>query len=323
MNLRNARIALVGGAGLVGSHIVDALLREPVKEILIFDNFVRGSAANLRGAASDVRVRVVEGSITDTGAVDDVLAGIDGVFLLASLWLGECLNEPRCAWDVCTLGTWNVVEACVKHKIKRVVYSSSASVYGDAVSVPMTEEHPFNNRTMYGASKIACEQMLRATFAQHKLPYIAFRYMNIYGPRMDHRGVYVSVIMKVLDRIAAGKPPVVHGDGSQMYDFVYVEDVARANILGMQAECVDEAFNIGSGIGTSINELVGLLLSLTGSTLTPEYVAEQQILVSRRIGSTDKADRLLGFRATTPLADGLQKLMAWRDAASRQEVGQG
>ncbi len=322
MNLRNARIALVGGAGLVGSHIVDALLREPVKEILIFDNFVRGSRANLRDSARDPRVRVVEGSITDKGAVDDVLAGVDGVFLLASLWLGECLNEPRSAWDVCTLGTWNVVEACVKHKIKRVVYSSSASVYGDAVSVPMTEEHPFNNRTMYGASKIACEQMLRATFAQHKLPYVAFRYMNIYGPRMDHRGVYVSVIMKVLDRIAARKAPVVHGDGSQMYDFVYVEDVARANVLGMQAECVDEAFNIGSGVGTTINELVGMLLRLTGSTLAPEYVAEQQIFVSKRIGSTGKAERLLGFRATTPLAGGLEKLMAWRELAGRQEVGQ-
>lgn len=320
MNLTDARIALVGGAGLVGSHIVDALLREPVKEVLVFDNLVRGSRANLHQAARDPRVRIVEGSITDRDAVRDVLAGIDGVFLLASLWLGECLNEPRSAWEICTLGTWNVVEACQRAGIQRIVYSSSASVYGDAVAVPMTEEHPFNNRTTYGATKIACEQMLRAVYAQHALPYIAFRYMNIYGPRMDHRGVYVSVIMKVLDRITAGQAPVVHGDGSQTYDFIYVEDVAQANMLGMKANCVDEAFNIGSGRGTSINELVGMLLELTGSALKPTHVLEERILVTRRIGSIDKAARMLGFSASTTLEDGLRRLIAWR-AAGVAEAG--
>lgn len=316
MRLEGARVALVGGAGLVGSHIADLLLREPVAEIVVFDNFVRGTRANLEQAVRDPRVRVVEGSIADPGAVERALEGIDGVFLLASLWLGECLNDPRSAWEVCTLGTWNVVEACLRQKVRRVVYSSSASVYGDAVTVPMTEEHPFNNRTTYGATKIACEQMLRAMHAQHRLPYIAYRYMNVYGPRMDHRGVYVSVIMKVLDRIAAGERPIVHGDGSQMFDFVYVEDVARANVLGMRADCEDEAFNIGCGVGTSINELVALLLELTGSRLEPQYVPEERSLVTRRLGSTEKAERLLGFRATTRLRDGLERLIEWRAAAT-------
>jgi UDP-glucose 4-epimerase len=191
-------------------------------------------------------------------------------------------------------------------------------VYGDAVSIPMTEEHPFNNRTTYGATKIACEQMLRAMYAQHALPYIAFRYMNIYGPRMDHRGVYVSVIMKVLDRIAAGQAPIIHGDGSQTYDFVYIEDVARANVLGMQADCTDEALNIGSGLGTTINDLVTLLLELTGSSLQPEYVPQEQIFVSRRIGSVDKASRLLGFDATTDVRDGLRRLIEWRARGAAQ-----
>lgn len=316
MDLRDSRIALIGGAGLVGSHIVDALLLEPVAEIVIFDNFVRGAHTNLSEAAVDPRVRIIEGSITDQAAVQRMLDGVDGVFMLASLWLGECLNDPRSAWEVCALGTWNVVEACLARKVRRIVYSSSASVYGDAIAVPMTEEHPFNNRTTYGATKIACEQMLRAIHAQHRLPYVALRYMNIYGPRMDDRGVYVSVIMKVLDRIAAGQRPVIHGDGSQIYDFIYIDDVARANVLAMQAECADEPFNIGCGVGTSINELVKLLLDLTGSDLRPEFVPEERSLVTRRIGSTDKAERMLGFRASTPLREGLRRLIEWRRSAA-------
>ena len=232
MDLTNKRIMLIGGAGLVGSHIVDQLVQEPVSEIVVFDNFIRGTRDNLRAAVKSPKVRVVEGSMTDRDALKRELTGIDGVFLLASLWLGECVNDPRQAWEVNTLGTWNVVEACRAAGVKRIVYSSSASVYGNAVVTPMTEEHPFNNRTTYGATKIANEQMLRAIYEQHKLPYIGMRYMNIYGPRMDYEGTYVSVIMKVLDRIFADERPVVFGDGSQVYDFIHVDDIARANILG-------------------------------------------------------------------------------------------
>ena len=314
MTLDNARVALIGGAGLVGSHIVDQLLTTRVASILVFDNFIRGTRANLRAASRDPRVRIVDASITDRAALDRELAGVDGVFLLASLWLGECVNDPRSAWEVCTMGTWNVIEACRAHGIKRVVYSSSASVYGNALTVPMTEEHPFNNRTTYGATKIACEQMFRAIYTQHKLPYVAFRYMNIYGPRMDYRGTYVSVIMKVLDRIFAGQPPVIFGDGSQVYDFIYVEDVAEANVLGMKADCGDECFNIGMGAGTTINELVDLLLDLTGSSLRPEYRPQEQSFVTYRIGSIEKASELLGFRARTPLREGLARVLAWRQA---------
>ena len=252
--------------------------------------------------------------MTDPERLAAEMAGIDGVFLLASLWLGECVNEPRSAWEVNTIGTWNVVEACRAAGVQRIVYSSSASVYGNAVVTPMTEEHPLNNRTTYGATKIANEQMLRAMYEQHRLPYIGMRYMNIYGPRMDYEGTYVSVIMKVLDRIFAGERPVVFGDGSQVYDFIHVGDVARANILGMKAECADENFNIGMGLGTSINELVRMLLELTGSTLEIDYRPEAQSFVTHRIGSTDKAERLLGFRATLPLREGLQSVVEWRMA---------
>jgi len=303
---------LVGGAGLVGSHIVDHLLKEPVREIVVYDNFLRGTRENLAAATADPRVRVVDASVLERDRLRQELAGVDGVFLLASLWLGECVAEPRTAWEVNTLGTWNVVEACLEAGVKRIVYSSSASVYGNALTTPMTEEHPFNNRTTYGATKIANEQMLRAIYEQHKLPYIGMRYMNIYGPRMDYRGTYVSVIMKVLDRIFAGQPPVIFGDGSQVYDFIYIDDVAEANVLGMKAGCADENFNIGMGTGTSINELVSILLELTGSSLKPEYRPEAQSFVTHRIGSTEKAAALLGFRATTPLREGLAKVLAWR-----------
>lgn len=314
MNLSGRKILLVGGAGLVGSHVVDKLLAQPVAEIVVFDNFVRGARGNLEAAARDPRVRIVEESMLNRDGLRRALEGVDGVFLLASLWLGECVNDPRSAWETNVMGSWNVVEACRELGVQRVVYSSSASVYGNAVVTPMTEEHPFNNRTTYGATKIAIEQMLRAMYEQHKLPYVGFRYMNIYGVRMDYEGTYVSVIMKVLDRIFAGERPVIYGDGTQVYDFIYVEDAADANVLAMQADCADEQFNIGMGVGTSINELVSMLLELTGSSLEPEYRAEAQSFVTHRIGSVDKAERLIGFKATTPLREGLRKVVQWRMA---------
>jgi UDP-glucose 4-epimerase len=319
LEIDGKRLLVIGGAGLVGSHLVDQLIDEPVAEIRVFDNFVRGTRENLRNASRSPKVKVLEGSMTDRDGLRRAIEGVDGVFLLASLWLGECVHDPGSAWQVNVLGTWNVAEACRDAGVARVVYSSSASVYGNALQVPMTEEHPFNNRTTYGATKIACEQMFRALYDQHNLPYVANRYMNVYGPRMDYRGTYVSVIMKVLDRIAAGQSPVIFGDGTQTYDFIYVRDVARANVLGMKAECADECFNIGMGRGTTINELVTELLDLTGSSLSPEFRPEAQSFVTQRIGSTEKAERLLGFRAETPLREGLRQVVQWH----REQLARG
>ena len=312
MNLTDTRLVVIGGAGFIGSHIVDQLLREPVREVVIVDNFVRGTRANIEAALRDPRVTLVEGSITDRAMLKRVLAGADGVFLLAALWLYECVHEPRSAVEVNIDGTWNVIEAVREAGVKRMVYSSSASVYGDALAIPMTEDHPFNNRTMYGATKIAGEQFLRAVYEQHQLPYLGLRYMNVYGPRMDYKGTYVSVIMKVLDRIAAGQRPVIFGDGSQAYDFVHVEDVARANVLSMKSDASDKCLNVGFGVQTTINELVQVLLDLTGSTLTPEYKPNEQMFVTNRIGSTGLAEQLIGFRATVPLIDGLRSVVEWR-----------
>jgi UDP-glucose 4-epimerase len=308
----NGKILIIGGAGFVGSHIVDQLVAEPVSEIVVLDNFVRGTRGNLEDAARDERVRIVDGSVTDVDLLRDLMSEADYVFHLAALWLHECVHEPRSAIDVNVVGTWNVVEAAQATGVKRVVYSSSASVYGNALESPMTEEHPFNNRTLYGGTKIAGEQFFRAFNEQHGLDYVGLRYMNIYGPRMDYKGTYVSVIMKVLDRIEAGEAPVIFGDGSQAYDFVHVADVARANILAMQSDATDEFFNIGMGVRTTIKELVDRLLELTGSELEPEYRPEEQSFVTERVGSTEKAEQLLGFRAGVPLEEGLASVIAWR-----------
>jgi UDP-glucose 4-epimerase len=312
VDLNNKRIVVIGGAGLIGSHIVDQLVDEPVREIVVVDNFIRGTRANLDNAVRSGKVTVVQGSMTDCAFLDTILRDADGVYLLAALWLGECVAEPRSAVEVNVVGTWNVIEASLKCGVKRVVFSSSASVYGNALTIPMTEEHPFNNRTMYGATKIAGEQFFRAMHEQHKLPYVGMRYMNIYGPRMDYKGTYVSVIMKVLDRIEKGLPPIIFGDGSQAYDFIHVADAARANILAIKADVVDEFFNVGMGVKTAIRELVDMLLDITGSRLRPEFRPEEMSFVTHRVGSTEKAERLLGFFATTPLYEGLKSVVAWR-----------
>lgn len=319
MNLSGKKIAVIGGAGLIGSYIVDQLLDEQVSEIVVYDNFVRGSRKNLQHAMAQSRkVTLVEASILDLDRLHKTLDGAAGVFLLAALWLGECVADPRAAIEVNVVGTFNVIEACLRTGVERVVYSSSASVYGDALSTPMTEEHLFNNRTMYGATKIAGEQFFRAMYEQHKLPYVGLRYMNVYGPRMDYQGTYVSVIMKVLDRIEQQLPPVIFGDGSQAYDFIHVADVARANILSMKADAADECFNVGTGVKTTINELVRLLLKISNSSLKPEYRPEAQMFVTHRVSSTEKAERQLDFRASTPLEEGLRSVVEWRRQDKQQ-----
>ena len=313
MDIKDSKVLLVGGAGLVGSHLADQLIDEDVAEIIIFDNFVRGTRQNLAQASQSPQVTIVEGSITDREHLREVMQGVDVVFLLSALWLGECLHEPRSCVDVNIVGNFNVIELAKELGVKKIVYSSSASVYGDALQVPMTEDHPFNNRTMYGASKIAIEQILRAFNDMYGLNYVGYRYMNIYGPRMDYKGTYVGVIPKVLDRIDQGLPPLIFGDGLQSYDFIYVEDIARANILGAKSEATDEFFNIGMGVRTTIAELVELILELTGSDLEPEYLPQEKMFVTHRIGSTDKAERLLNFQAQVPLREGLAKFIEWRE----------
>jgi UDP-glucose 4-epimerase len=311
-SLDDARILVIGGAGFIGSHIVEQLLQEPAREIVVLDNLVRGKRENLASALKDPRVSLIDGSIADPKLLARLMEGTDYAFHLAALWLYECVHHPRDAIEINIVGTFNVMEAAQAAGVKKVVYSSSASVYGDALFTPMTESHPFNNRTTYGATKIAGEQLFRAWNEQHGLDYVGLRYMNVYGPRMDYQGTYVSVIMKVLDRIDQGERPAVWGDGSQAYDFVHVVDVARANILALKSGATDSFYNVGTGVKTTVNELVGKLLELSGSDLEIEYLPQEQMFVTHRIGSTDAAAAELGFRATVPLDEGLRSVMEWR-----------
>ncbi len=317
-DLAGSRVLVTGGAGFIGSHLVEQLLQEPVAEVVVLDNLVRGSRRNLEAALEDERLRLVEGSITDPALLRELADGCNYLFHLAALWLQECVHEPRAALEVNVVGTYNVIEAAQAAGVRKVVYSSSASVYGDAVETPMTEEHPFVNRTMYGATKIAGEQFFRAFHEQHGLDWVGLRYMNVYGPRMDYLGTYVSVIMKVLDRIDQGLPPVIFGDGTQAYDFVHVDDVARANVLALQSEASDEPLNVGVGRKTTIRELVEMLLELTGSDLEPEFRPGEQMFVTHRVGSTEKAEQLTGFRARVPLEDGLRSVVEWRRQDQRE-----
>ncbi|MGQ0830641.1 MAG: NAD-dependent epimerase/dehydratase family protein [Microthrixaceae bacterium] len=319
MELQDSRILLVGGAGLIGSHILDLLVAEDVREIVVFDNFVRGTRANIEHHLDDPRVRVIDGDMLDRAAVASAMEGIDGVFLLAALWLLQCAEDPRSGLQVNVEGNFNVVDACRAAGVRRLVFSSSASVYGDALVEPMPEDHPLNNRTFYGATKVALEQMLRSYNEMYGLPYVALRYFNIYGPRQDYRNAYVSVIMRVLDRLDQGEPPLIFGDGSQAYDFIYVKDIARANIVAMKSDISDEVFNVATGVKTSIREVVQMLQEIVGTDLAPEHQPTSQVFVTDRVGSPVAARDLLGFVPSTPLRAGLEELVAWRAEHIRQQ----
>ena len=321
MDMRGKRLVVIGGAGLIGSHTVDQLVREDAREIVIYDNFVRGTPENLAQAMKDPRVKVYEagGDICQSDILNAALKGADGVFHFAALWLLQCHEFPRAAFDVNIRGTFNVLEACVANNVQRLVYSSSASVYGDAVEEPMTEDHPFNNKNFYGATKIAGEAMARAFHHRYGLNVVGLRYMNVYGARQDYRGAYIAVIMKMLDAIDRGEGPTILGDGSEAFDFVAVQDCGRANLCAMKASAVDRFYNVGTGKRTSLKSLAEMLLNLTGCNQPIQYAPRSQAtLVRNRIGSPVRAKADIGFEAKISLEEGLRELIAWRKSHSAE-----
>ena len=319
--IEGSRFLVTGGAGFIGSTIVDQLLAAGAAEVRILDNFVRGTWANLAEAQKSGRVEVIEGDIGDVALVNRSIRGVDYVFHEAALRITRCAESPRDGVEVLIVGTLNVLEACVAHKVKKIIAASSASVYGNPSYLPIDEGHPFNNRTLYGAGKIAEEQLLRAFYTSYGLSYIAFRYFNVYGPRMDLTGVYTEVLIRWLDAIEAGLSPRIFGDGSQSMDFVYIADVARANLLALESDVTDEAFNVGTGVQTSLNQLCEILLTLTGSPLNPLYAEARRLGDAQaRRAATEKAERMLGFRAEVSLEDGLRELIRWRQTAKAAAV---
>lgn len=307
------RVLVTGGAGLVGSHIVDLLVAEDVEEIIVYDNFVRGRRENFAWAMEHGPVTVVEGDIQNPRLLAEVMEDVDLVFHQAALRITQCAAEPRLAVEVLVNGTFNVLEAAVNAGVKKVVAASSASIYGLAEAFPTTEQHhPYNNRTLYGAAKTFNEGLLRSFHEMYGLDYVALRYFNVYGPRMDIYGAYTEVLIRWMERIAAGQPPLIFGDGTQTMDFVYIEDIARANLLAAKAKVTDEVFNVASGTETSLNDLAYALLHVMDADLHPVYGPERKVNpVPRRLADTRRAAQCIGFRAQTSLAEGLQRLVTW------------
>lgn len=320
MELNGSRVLIIGGAGFIGGFVVKELLGHPVKEVIIYDNFARGKMDNIEESLTDPRCSIFPfgGDVRDLDILEKAFEGIDYVFHLAAMWLLHCKDFPRTAFEVNIAGTFNVLEACVRHKVKKLVYSSSASVYGDAVQVPMTEDHPFNNKNFYGATKISGESMCTAFNDRYGLKVVGLRYMNVYGPGQDQHAVYTGVVPIMLNKIAANETPVINGDGSQAYDFVYVEDVARANVDALLSGVSCGFYNVGTGIQTTVRDLCETILRLKNSKLKVQYQPyapdDARQFVKNRIGSAKKATEEINFKYTYTLEEGLQKLIDWRIA---------
>ena len=319
--MNGQRVLITGGAGLIGSHIADLVSLEQPAEIIVLDNFVRGRRENLAAAERRARVSVVDGDILDRDLLARLTEGVDIVFHQAAIRITQCAENPRLAHEVLATGTFNVLEAAVKAGVKKVVAASSASVLGLAEQFPTTEaHHPYNNRTIYGAAKTYNEGLLRSFNEMYGLNYVALRYFNVYGPRMDVYGAYTEVLIRWMERIAAGLPPIIMGDGSQTMDFVHVGDIARANVLAASADVSDEVFNVASGTETSLLDLANALLKVMGASLVPVHEPARRVnAVPRRLADTSKAARLLGFRAEIPLEAGLRDLVDWWRAERETE----
>jgi UDP-glucose 4-epimerase len=311
--LQGKTILITGGAGLVGSTIADQLVALEPKEIRVLDNFSRGRMANLASAIERGPVSVIEGDLRDPAVVMDATRGVDVVFHQAAIRITQCAEDPRLAFDVLGGGTMNVLDAAVACEVDKVVAASSASVYGQATDFPTKEDHhPYANATLYGALKVFLEGAFRSYHSMYGLDYVALRYFNVYGPRMDIHGVYTEVLVRWMERIAAGKPPLIFGDGSETMDFVYIDDIARANLLAAQSDVTDEVFNVASETETSLDGLARALLEVMDSDLEPEYGPARNVnIASRRLASTAAARERLGFTAEIDLHEGLTRLVEW------------
>src|SRR3954468_2012413 len=313
LNLRNTRVLITGGAGLIGSHIADRLMLEPVAEGVVLDNFTRGRRENLAAAQARGRVTLVEGDIRDRALVKELMKGIDVVFHQAAIRITQCAEEPALAIDVLVNGTYSVLEAAVAAGVRKVVAASSASVYGLADRFPTDEQHhPYNNRTLYGAAKAFNEGLLRSFHDQHGLDYVALRYFNVYGPRMDTHGAYTEGFIRWMEHIPPGRAPIIFGDGLQTMDFINVQDVARANILAARAPITDAVYNVATGTEVSLAECAELMLRTMGSSLAVEHAPARAVNpVPRRLASTWRAEQELGFQAVVPFEQGLSELVTW------------
>jgi len=325
--INGSRCLVTGGGGTIGSTVVDQLVAAGAGEVTVLDNFVRGRRENLAGALESGRVRLVDGDIRDRPLVGELMTGTDQVFHLAAIRITQCATEPRLALEVLVDGTYEIVEAAAEAGVRKLIASSSASVYGLATQFPTPEDqHPYANDTLYGAAKSFNEGLLRSFHAMRGLDYVALRYFNVYGPRMDIYGLYTEVLIRWMERIEAGQSPLILGDGTQTMDFVFTEDIASANLLAAESDATDQVFNIGSGTETSLRELAEVLQKVMDSNLPLEFGPTRGVnSVTRRLADVSLADKRLGWRAEVDLEEGLRRLVSWwraeREAASELTVG--
>ena len=309
MKIQGKKFVVIGGAGLIGSHLVEQLLHAKASKVIVFDNFYRGKIKNLKNCLGNKNLKILKkgNNILVPNSLDRAIKGTDGVFHLAALWLLECYNKPEKAFEVNIKGTFNVIQSCLRNKVKKLVFSSSASVYGDAVTKYIKEDHPFNNKNFYGATKICGEAILTAMHHRYGLNFVGLRYMNVYGPRQDNKGAYIAVIMKMINAIKEGRSPVITGTGQESFDFINVKDCARANIQAMKSKINNQFYNVGTGRKTSLNQLAKMILKIMKSKVKIKYKLNNKIgLVKNRVAFVKKADKDLGFSYKIDLKSGLR-----------------
>jgi UDP-glucose 4-epimerase len=323
MHLEGKKVLITGGAGLIGSHIADQLVQEGA-EVIAYDNLIRGKPQHLEWASAHGQVELIQADITEAEALKKAMSGVDYCFHEAAAWLLACQDDPQLSITVNIQGTFNVLMACVEAGVKKIVAASSSSVYGDGSYFPTDEAHPFNNELFYGAAKVANEQYYRCFKKKYGLDYVAFRYLNIWGPRQPFMAAYTDVINHFFNRLDQNLPPQIHGDGTATLDLVFVEDCARANLMALKSPVSGEVFNVSSGKETTLNEMAEAILRVTGrSELKPEYIPRDAKLVVRRFGSAKKAKEMLGFETQISLDEGLKKVLAYREAEKSRAARQG
>jgi len=315
LKIQGKKFVVIGGAGLIGSHLVEQLLNAKASKVIVFDNFYRGKINNLKSCLGNKSLKILKNrnNILDSKSLDSAIKGADGVFHLAALWLLECYNKPEKAFEVNIKGTFNVIQSCLRNKVKKLIFSSSASVYGDAITKYIKEDHPFNNRNFYGATKICGEAILTAMHYRYGLNFVGLRYMNVYGPRQDNKGAYIAVIMKMINAIKEGKSPVIIGTGKESFDFINVKDCAKANIQAMKSKVNNQFYNVGTGKKTSLNQLAKLILKIMKSKSKIKYINNNRIgLVKNRVAFVKKAHKDLGFYYKIDLKNGLKDYLNYK-----------
>jgi UDP-glucose 4-epimerase len=320
--IKDSVIFVSGGAGFIGSYLIEELMQHQPKKIIILDNLIRGSLENMKNFSKDPRVEFIEGDIRDNALLEKCIAGSDYVFHMAALRINACVADPQAGFEVMLHSTFNLANLCVKHKVKKVVYSSSASVYGLAQHFPTPEtDNPYNNQTFYGAAKMWGEQLFRSFKFMYGLDYVALRYFNVYGSRMDTDGKYTEVMIKWLDCVRDNKQPAIFGDGSDSMDFVHVKDVAHANVLALLSDVTNESFNVGDQVETNLKQMLAALLKVNNSDLTPEFKpANSYNPVARRLADISKAKKLLGYEPSISLEEGLRELSQWYFQKQKQKL---